>query len=721
MSETQKLQIEKAVKSFADLSNINDESLIVDLVRRLTNMHINDAIDNILVSLNDLLRDGKLKQEDIFGNVNLLLSLNPEKYKTTEDLISRLNWIKGMNMEHPSMPLTENHRIVLDSFDKFNSLLQDKFDCYYTGGLMGYIQTGHELERYHGDLDLFINEEQLVALKELVDSSDEFQFVSNMRHKEEHGHEYKIVYKGTPMSIGLFLFERHPDQSITTKEYYYENQDINGQLLVDEHHFTKTYTDLSFSNQLREHNGIPFRMMSLESIYNSKKNSRPKDRYDAGIIKDNIDLLVDYQIDVEKRNNHDVFHKKADNSIIQNMEHIINEHQTNPQLEQHNVSFEKDGLKIEGTTYIIPPSVENDYQCGFSLFVPSECENETTLLVHSCNTGGNVPIHLNEANKIAKESTYSKPNPGMWFGNDLHMPVMIPLIPRVEGYYTQALGSKVLHNDVSGLIEDQARRNANDRLSNEEIMQIREQCMNIPEQLVNMIKASKPFLEQLGIEIDDKVIMEGYSAGSKFANCFTALHPEIVKACICGGNSGLGILPINEMQGEQLCYPLGVADIPSFDYDAFIQIPQLFYIGDQDYNDPAMVKCNFQKDENGKEIEDARFGGKKPEIDLNGNIIPKLDENGKIVPRYKENYTQQEFEQIHALFGTNPQDRFENNQKFYESLGVNATFQKFSGNHNSVTQNHNENYYYTNEYVKDFIKKTLQQEKQNNIESGIHK
>ena len=75
--------------------------------------------------------------------------------------------------------------------------------------------------------------------------------------------------------------------------------------------------------------------------------------------------------------------------------------------------------------------------------------------MHSCNTGNNVPVHLEKANDIAKKITYERPNPGMWFGYDLSMPVMIPLIPRVQGYYTQALGSKVLHNDVSTLIADQ--------------------------------------------------------------------------------------------------------------------------------------------------------------------------------------------------------------------------------------------------------------------------
>ena len=319
MNETQKQIIAQLVYTFAQKANISNQDEIIDTVNRLCSMNVNDSIDTMLVSLNDLLNRGLITQGDIFSNVGSIISLNPEKYTSVSDLI------KGMNMEHPSMPLTENHQLVVESFDRFNELLGGSFDCYYTGGLMGYLATGHELERYHGDLDLFINEQQLVALKELVDSNPDFDFVSNMDHKEVNGHEYKIVYKGTPMSIGLFLFERQDDNSITTKEYYFENQNINGQLLVDEHHFSKEYTEMSFSNQVREHNGIPYRMMSLESIYNSKKNSRPKDRYDAQIIKDNVDMMVDYRLDVERKNNFDINRKPVPQSIIQTVEQLIQE------------------------------------------------------------------------------------------------------------------------------------------------------------------------------------------------------------------------------------------------------------------------------------------------------------------------------------------------------------------------------------------------------------
>lgn len=323
MSEIQKEQIKKIVYTFTKLANVNDENICNDLINRLSVMNEEDVIDYLVVALSDLAEKGQIKADDIFSNIDLITSLS-EKYSSKDDLMTRLNWLKSMNMTHPQMPLSENHKLVIEAFDKFNQIIGTNFDSYYTGGLMGYLATSHPLERYHGDLDLFINEEQLEALYEIVMQSEDFEFISNMDHKEENGHEFKIQYKGTPMSIGLFLFERKPNNEIVIKEYYHLNNNPSEELLVNEQHLSPEYAQMIFANDIRNHNGIPYRMQSLESIYNSKKNSRPKDRYDATIIKDSIDLMIDYQLDTQKQNNYDVKRKDANDSIVALMERKVN-------------------------------------------------------------------------------------------------------------------------------------------------------------------------------------------------------------------------------------------------------------------------------------------------------------------------------------------------------------------------------------------------------------
>lgn len=227
-------------------------------------------------------------------------------------------------MEYPQMPLTENHRLVLEVFEKFNRLIGTKFDSFYTGGLIGYLLTKHELERYHGDLDLFINENQLLSLYKLVHQSEDFEFISNMNHKEENGHEFSITYKGTTMSIGLFLFSRLPNKEMVLKEYFYPNQDRNNGLVVNERHLTNDYAAMVFSNTLREYNGESYKAQSLEGIYHSKRDSRPKDKYDAQIIKNYVDMNIVYRLDTQRQANYSVNNKIAVNSVVEQLDRIIN-------------------------------------------------------------------------------------------------------------------------------------------------------------------------------------------------------------------------------------------------------------------------------------------------------------------------------------------------------------------------------------------------------------
>lgn len=319
MTDLQKEQIKKIVYKFSNLANVNNENVCNKLILNLSTMNEEDVIDYLLVNINNLVETMRIKPEDVFYNIDLITSLS-DKYSTKEDLMTRLNWLKSMNMMDLQMSLSDNHRLVIEAFDKFNQIIGTKFDAYYTGGLMGYLATNHPLERYHSDLDLFINEKQLYFLYELINESDEFEFISNMDNKEENGHEFKIQYKETPMSIGLFLFERKPNDEIVIKEYYHKDKNPSEELLVNEKHLAPNYAKMVFSNDIRLHNNTPYRMQSLESIYNAKKNSRPKDRYDASIIKDSVDLMVDYQLDTQKQDNYEVKAKTSNNSIITIME-----------------------------------------------------------------------------------------------------------------------------------------------------------------------------------------------------------------------------------------------------------------------------------------------------------------------------------------------------------------------------------------------------------------
>ena len=114
------------------------------------------------------------------------------------------------------------------------------------------------------------------------------------------------------------------------------------------------------------------------------------------------------------------------------------------------------------------------------------------------------------------------------------------------------------------------------------MLEIKEYCKDLPIQITNMINDCKLFLQSKDINVEDKVIIKRYSAGSKFAQCYTVLQPNMVKTCICGGNSGLGIVPLSHYKEQTINFPIGTNNIKEFDFELFKSIPQLYYLGTKD-------------------------------------------------------------------------------------------------------------------------------------------
>lgn len=154
--------------------------------------------------------------------------------------------------------------------------------------------------------------------------------------KGKNGHEFYISYKGTPMTIGLFLFSRLPNkEEVVLKEYYYPDQNRNNGLVVTERHLTEEYASLLFSSPIREHNGIQYKMQSLEGIYHSKKNSsRPKDQYDVQVIQDCVDIYRVNRLDTGKDSNYDIFDKHVEDSIVEELDNIIKNNHNRSEVEE---------------------------------------------------------------------------------------------------------------------------------------------------------------------------------------------------------------------------------------------------------------------------------------------------------------------------------------------------------------------------------------------------
>ena len=109
-------------------------------------------------------------------------------------------------------------------------------------------------------------------------------------------------------------------------------------------------------------------------------------------------------------------------------------------------------------------------------------------------------------------------------------------------------------------------------------------------QLIAMIDHARAELAKDNIQTDEKIFIQGFSASGMFANRFTSLHPDRVKAATIGAPGGWPIAPIADFNGELLNYPAGIADLEvltgkGFDAATYNSIPQLIYMGSLEDHD----------------------------------------------------------------------------------------------------------------------------------------
>lgn len=205
----------------------------------------------------------------------------------------------------------------------------------------------------------------------------------------------------------------------------------------------------------------------------------------------------------------------------------------------------------------VQSSPESGFCWNYLLYIPDQIKHAKLLVVPN-NTGyvtDNYDIHMEQAKNLIKyKSTLAQ---------ELGVPMLVPVFPRPESYseiYTHALDRASLLTDIDTL-----------------------ERLDI--QLIKMIDDCKHILSEDHIDVDDKILLSGFSASGDFADRFSFLHPDLVEAVACGGSDT--IVPLKSLRGTELPYPLGVADYydmtgNKFDLDAVSNMYRFIYKGAQD-------------------------------------------------------------------------------------------------------------------------------------------
>lgn len=227
----------------------------------------------------------------------------------------------------------------------------------------------------------------------------------------------------------------------------------------------------------------------------------------------------------------------------------------------------------------IEANPERGFNFDYYVYLPYgvKASNSTYILVEP-NNGGRVSddhtIHEKDALRLIKYGDCHK------IADRLKTPLLVPVFDRPESnwkMYTHALDRDSLMNNKGDLAR-------------------------IDLQLIKMIDDLKQRLKDDKIIVNDKVLMNGFSASGNFVNRFTLLHPEMIQAVASGGVNCMPIIPQPELEGLKLIYPIGTYDIKEitgseFNLDAYKQVPQYIYMGSLDDNDTLPYDDAFNDDE----------------------------------------------------------------------------------------------------------------------------
>lgn len=220
-----------------------------------------------------------------------------------DDLFKRYKWLKDMKINPNEIHLEENHQQIYEIFDEYNKMLdENNIEHYYTSGILSYLLVDKELERYHHDLDIFINMEDLTKLEQVCNDYN-FSFERKIGDREDETKRImlKMYYKDEiDIPITVFMYVREKDNSIIQKDYFI---DKNGQSCVEYIYNSPSISELSFSNCPKFHNGIKYYSITPEALFLCKSDNRPKDIYDCAVFKHIIDINKLKKLEESFKNN----------------------------------------------------------------------------------------------------------------------------------------------------------------------------------------------------------------------------------------------------------------------------------------------------------------------------------------------------------------------------------------------------------------------------------
>ena len=222
-----------------------------------------------------------------------------------------------------------------------------------------------------------------------------------------------------------------------------------------------------------------------------------------------------------------------------------------------------------GKTIVVKANPEKGFHFPYLLKTSKKTVDANYMVVESNNTGS--------GNSIKGMTSKAKKSLNWVLGASISKKLKYPMLMPVFPFGTSALMQNKyyfpqLDSDVLKIDKDKYRR--------------------IDLQLIAMIDdAREKLLKENNQNINEKVIMVGFSSSSLFSARFTFLHPDRVSVAIGGGIGGLLPVPADKINGIEAIYPIGTYDFENitgtkFNLEEYKKTPQFYYQGTKDKSNP---------------------------------------------------------------------------------------------------------------------------------------
>jgi hypothetical protein len=288
------IKLNNAIDSLSRVITVSEEKK-QELITKYSSLSEKEVIKELSQIVYRLLRNN----EELYNfSLGVIRNINPQICPSIEEMKSYLSRMFSNEIDG-NMSLEENHSLINETLIKFTTLFnQNGIDYYIVGALPCFLKIGMPLFRYHDDIDIMINEEDIPKVAEIVELSGyqfyDDRFPSLERYEEmEKNKPPHIVLAQNPNNefhLGFFTFRREQDNSITMTEYSHRLED--GEVVVDllERHSDPIGTELRYDDNPTEYMGTTFRTSTIESVYDLKGYTRrPKDITDMKKLEQFID------------------------------------------------------------------------------------------------------------------------------------------------------------------------------------------------------------------------------------------------------------------------------------------------------------------------------------------------------------------------------------------------------------------------------------------------